>query len=526
MKHLGFFALIVVISVKGYAQEKYFQQELTYTINAELNEQERSITGFETLVYKNNAPSALEFIWFHIYPNAYKNESTSLFQQIKNDDSRKQKLNKVTHGRIEKLDFKVNGLDAKVEAHSNPAYIDVVKLMLHTPLKPGDSVTITTPFKVFFPSYFSRSGFADGEFIATQWYPKPAVFDNKGWHEMPYLDMGEFYSEYGKYTVNLTVPSAFVVGATGILQNVDELSTYKTIGNSNLGKTKKFNGYSYKGSSATKTIQFIAENVPDFAWFGDKAFVIQYDTIVLPSGKTIDAFSYFYDKKNTVWANSIEYIKEATRKYSEWIGEYDYPTVQAVEGPKNNTSGGMEYPMITLITSPDSKSETLDAIITHEVGHNWFMSFLGSNEREYPWLDEGLNSYFQFRYEAEKYRNNSVFGDKIPAGLKSLPPDEFLSIIYKALLQIPMEQPIQTPAYDFVKSDDYGITVYVKPAMWMYIVELSIGREKLDNAIKYYFKKWKFKHPKPEDMKIAFEEATGIGMDKIFELLKKKGPLN
>lgn len=526
MRHLGSFFFILIISLKGFSQDGYFQQDVIYTINVELNEKERSITGFETLQYTNNAPTALEFIWFHIYPNAYKNETTSLFQQIKKDDSRKLKLSNVTYGRIEELDFKINGISAKIEPHANPTYIDVIKLVLPAPLKPGDSITITTPFKVFFPSYFSRSGFAEGEFIATQWYPKPAVYDKNGWHEMPYLDMGEFYSDYGKYTVNLTLPSDFVVGATGVLQNTEELSAYKAVGINNLNKTKKFDNYAYKGSTATKTLQYIAENVPDFAWFADKSFVIQYDTIVMPSGKTVDVFSYFYDKKNTVWSKSVQYIKDATRKYSEWIGEYDYPTVQAVEGPKNNTSGGMEYPMITLITSPDSKAETLDAIIAHEVGHNWFMSFLGSNEREYPWLDEGLNSYFQFRYEAEKYRNNSVFGNNIPAAVKELPVDEFLNAVYKTLLQIPMEDSIQTPSYAFKNGDAYGVTAYVKTAMWMYILELSIGKENLDRAIKNYFKQWKFKHPQPNDMKVSFEQATGIGLDKFFELLKKKGALN
>ena len=135
--------------------------------------------------------------------------------------------------------------------------------------------------------------------------------------------------------------------------------------------------------------------------------MIQYDTVQLSNGKVIDAFSYYHNKKSTIWNNSIDYIKDGVRKYSEWIGEYGYPVVQVVEGPKNNSSGGMEYPMITLITSPDAKVETLDAVIAHEIGHNWFMGMLGSNERAHTWMDEGLNTYFQFRYEAEKYRSNS-----------------------------------------------------------------------------------------------------------------------
>ena len=120
----------------------------------------------------------------------------------------------------------MNGSIAKTEAHPNPEYTDIIKVMLIDPLQPGDSVTIATPFKVQLPSYFSRSGY-DGEFMACQWYPKPAVFDKDGWHEMPYLDMGEFYSEYAYYNVNITVPSDYVVGATGVLQTLSEADAYK-----------------------------------------------------------------------------------------------------------------------------------------------------------------------------------------------------------------------------------------------------------------------------------------------------------
>ncbi|WP_449439080.1 hypothetical protein [Pedobacter steynii] len=184
--------LLLCLGSKAFAQDKYWQQYVNYNIDVTLNDQDKSLKGFETIVYKNNSPSELDFIWFHIWPNAYKQESTALFQQIKNDTSRVKKLDKYTYGSIEGLNFKVNGKTAETEPHPNPQYIDVIKLKLKSPLKPGDSVTITTDFKVKLPSYFSRSGFADGEFMICQWYPKPAVFDKNGWHEFPYLDMGEF----------------------------------------------------------------------------------------------------------------------------------------------------------------------------------------------------------------------------------------------------------------------------------------------------------------------------------------------
>ncbi len=510
-----------------HAQNDYWQQQLKYNIRAELNAKENSITGFETILYKNNSPSALDFIWFHIWPNAYKNETTALLQQIKNDSSRSKKLQDFGTGSIEGLAFKINDKPAKTEAHPNAQYIDVIKLVLNNPLAPGDSITISTPFKVMLPPYFSRSGHADGQIMACQWYPKPAVFDKNGWHEFPYLDMGEFYSEYADYTVDITLPASYVVGATGILQTAGELDTYKKIGAKNSRDRKGQPAlYAPPGKNELKTLKYYAQQVPDFAWFAAKDLVIQYDTTMLPGGKVIDAFSYYHNKKGTIWNNSIDYIKDGVRKYSQWIGEYGYPVVQVVEGPKNNSSGGMEYPMITLITSPDAKVETLDAVIAHEIGHNWFMSMLGSNERKHTWMDEGLNTYYQFRYEAEKYRSNSIFGDGIPKEIKEMPAGEFLDVIYNAIdKNIPMESAMDIPADSFATSDEYGLISYVKTALWMYLLESAVGTDKLDQAVQNYFAKWKNKHPQPEDMQAAFEEAIGSPLGRFFQLTKKEGKL-
>ncbi|WP_228099168.1 M1 family metallopeptidase [Pedobacter sp. MC2016-24] len=507
-----------------FAQDGYWQQHVRYAIDVTLNDQEKSLKGFETIVYKNNSPTTLDFIWFHIWPNAYKNETTALFQQLKNDTSRSAKLEKYSYGSIEGLNFKVNGKVAATEAHPNPQYIDVIKLKLPAALKPGDSVSITTDFKVKLPSYFSRSGFADGEFMVCQWYPKPAVFDKNGWHEFPYLDMGEYYSDYAAFDVNITVPNEYIVGATGALQNADELAAYKSVGAKNVAnRTGKPVLYVPKNKKGLKKLNYKMDNVPDFAWFADKDFVIQYDTLKLASGKVVDAFTYYHNKENTLWNYSVDYAKDAVKSYSKWIGEYQYPTVQVVEGPKNNSSGGMEYPTITLITSPDAKKESLDAVIAHEVGHNWFMSMLGSNERQHAWQDEGLNTFFQFRYEAEKYKSNSIFGDAIPAEVKALPTKEFLNSIYNALGGIPMKPAIETPSEKFASSDDYSTASYLKTALWLYLLENEVGREKMDKAFQLYFKLWNGKHPQPEDLKAAFEQSLGVNLDKYFQLLNKEG---
>jgi aminopeptidase N len=234
-------------------------------------------------------------------------------------------------------------------------------------------------------------------------------------------------------------------------------------------------------------------------------------------------FSYAQPNGNKGWKNSISIIKDAVHHYSTWMGEYAWPVVQAVEGPKNLSSGGMEYPMITLITSPDSDVEELDATITHEVGHNWFYGMLGSNERDYPWMDEGINSFYQFRYEAEKYKTNSIFGKSIPKEFKTLPAEEVMDRIYNAFNSMPAKEPVNTGSSSFPNKNDYGIVVYVKGATWLYLVQVSLGREVFDKAMQDYFANWRFKHPYPEDLKAALEKSSGINLDKQFELLNKEG---
>ncbi|MFT4093690.1 MAG: M1 family metallopeptidase [Niabella sp.] len=519
--------ILAFLATTGFAQSNnnYWQQHLDYKIDVALDDKNNALSGAETIVYKNNSPDALDFIWFHIWPNAYKNDSTALFRQIHNDASRQEKLTDVIYGDIEGLNFKVDGQVAKTEPHPNPDYIDIIKVILPKPLKPGESAAISTDFKVKLPSYFSRSGFADGEFMITQWYPKPAVYDKNGWHEFPYLDMGEFYSEYADYKVNITLPSEYVVGATGELQTKEELEKYKSIGAKNTAN-RTAAPVLYTAKPGKKTLTYAVKDVPDFAWFAEKNIVIEYDTLKLPSEKIINAFTYYKNKPNTVWNNSIDFVKDAVRHYSKWIGEYEYPVVQAFEGPKNNASGGMEYPTITLITVPDAGKEYLDGVITHEVGHNWFMSMLGSNERLHTWQDEGLNTYYQFRYEAEKYRYNSIFRDQVPDQVKKLPVDQFQAALYRAMSSIPMQPAIDQPATDFKTSEEYGLISYIKTAIWMYQLEQMFGRDKIDAAFQEYFKEWHDKHPQPEDMKAAFEKSLGVNLDDFFGELKKTGGLN
>jgi hypothetical protein len=513
----------LLVFTASYSQKNYWQQQVNYTIDVSLDDKESALHAFEKIEYTNNSPDNLSFIWFHIWPNAYKDQNTAFAKQVlKDKDGKKMLKGLKDKGYIDSLDFKINDTRAKIENH--PDYNDVIKVILPSPLKPGEKITISTPFFVKLPTYISRMGHIDQSYMICQWYPKPAVYDSKGWHPIPYLDQGEFYSEYGSFTVNITVPSLYVVGATGTMQNADELAYYKKLGSQNFFADKN-EPYHPQTSTPSKTLKYYGENIHDFAWFADKDFIIEYDTMKLASGRIIDVFAYHPSYGSKLWDNGVNYIKDAVAHYSRWIGEYPYPVVQAVEGPKNLSAGGMEYPMITLITSPNAAEEALDATITHEVGHNWFYAILGSNERLHAWMDEGINTYYQFRYEAEKYRNNSIFGDAIPTEVREKPVDQFEAAVYSILSKIPMEKPIDLPAEEYTGKDEYSTSVYIKTAIWLYVMQYFEGEDNIDKGVKNYFEKWKFKHPYPEDFQAAMEESMGKSLGSYFELLQKKGSL-
>jgi hypothetical protein len=522
MKKISFL-LSAMLLLHFISFSQYWQQEVNYNIDVALNDKDNTLKALEKIEYTNNSPDTLKFIWFHLWMNAYKNDNTAFAKQILRDkDGKKHLKSLIDRGYIDSLHFSVNDTEAKTEA--DPENIDIVKLILPAPLEPKGKITIITPFFVKLPTYISRSGHLDHSYMICQWYPKPAVYDSKGWHAFPYLEMGEFYSEYGKFTVNITTPSQYVIGATGTMQNEDELKYYKDLGRKNY-TTSNNKKYSPLTTATKKTISYKGENIHDFAWFADKDFIIEYDTVQLSSGKAVDVFTYHPYYGNRLWDESVDFIKDAVRHYSNWIGEYPYPVVQAVEGPKNLSAGGMEYPMITLITEPDADEEKLDATITHEVGHNWFYGVIGSNEREHAWMDEGINTYFQFRYEHEKYRANSLFGSSIPESVRQYPLNQFEAAIYMTLLRSPMESPIDLPAQDYPNDDEYAKSVYLKTAIWMYTMEIVEGRDTLDKGIQNYFSEWKFRHPYPEDFENSLEESMGKKLDNYFVLLKQKGSL-
>ncbi len=519
------------------AQKNYWQQELNYKIDVALNDTEHTLDGFLHLRYKNHSPDTLRFIWFHVWPNAFKNDRTAFSDQLlENGRIDFYFSDKEQKGYINRLDFRVNDITARTEDHPN--HIDVIKLLLPQPLAPGESIKITTPFHVKLPYNFSRGGHEGQSYQITQWYPKPAVYDRKGWHPMPYLDQGEFYSEFGDYEVKITLPKNYVVAATGELQNEEEKEWLKersrqvavnsqlsAVNSQQVRNKQKTSSLKAKPDSEKikttnnpspeelKTLIYKQNNVHDFAWFADKRFIVNYDTCSLASGKIIDVFSFYTPSQSLYWKNSIRSLKNAVLAHSLQTGEYPYNIISAVEG-KQGFTGGMEYPTITILHGLKAE-QAVDETIFHEVGHNWFYGILASNEREFPWMDEGLNSFYDKRYTSAKKssdtKNNS---SKLPA--------DWQKLIIESIASVKKDQPIAT-ASDQMSFYNYGFITYGKTAYWMQHIERHLGKDIFDSCMKTYYQRWQFKHPYPEDLKAVFTEVSGRNMDSLFSLLYTTG---
>ncbi|HEY8970895.1 MAG TPA: M1 family metallopeptidase [Puia sp.] len=482
--------------------QSYWQQQVNYTIEVSLNNIEYTLDGFVKMEYINHSPDTLSYIWIHCWPNAYKNDRTAFSEQLlANGRTDFYFSGKDRRGYINRLDFHVDGVRARMEDH--PQYIDIIKVILPHPLPPGEKILLTTPFHEQLPYNFSRGGHADGAYQVTQWYPKPAVYDSKGWHPIPYLDQGEFYSEFGDYDVRITVPKAYIVAATGELQPDTVMD------------------------GSVKTVHYLQKNVHDFAWFADKKFLVDHDTLRLPSGRTIDIYAYYRPAAKPTWQYTTRYIKDAVRFLSTLIGEYPYNVVSAVE-TKMGSPGGMEYPTITAITNQPT-AKALDLLIEHEVGHNWFYAALATNERRYPWMDEGLDTYYDRRYEKMKYPLGTPNPYHLPKTRhiyrleKKLPedPDQLFLNMTTAEHQ---DQPISTSAEDFTASN-YDLIVYTKTANWLQLLADSMGLPLFDSCIQTYFQQWQFKHPYPEDFQSIVTRTSRKDWSSVFALLDAKGPL-
>ena len=512
-------------------QTPYWQQQVNYKINVSLNDVENTLDGYIWMDYYNNSPDTLHFIWVHLWPNAYKNDRTAFADQsLENGSTAFYFSNNDQRGYINRLDFKVNSIRAKTEDHS--LYPDIIKLILPLPIAPKTVSKIETPFHIKLPYSFSRGGHIAQAYHITQWYPKPAVYDNRGWHPIPYLDQGEFYSEFGNYEVQITLPENYVVAATGELQEPDEKRLLlqknkppalpEIAGRKNIFNWKKETTHvNIPSSPNIKTIHFKQENVHDFAWFADKEFLVDHDTLKLPSGSIIDLYSFYYPKDANTWKKSNLYIKQALLSKSKWVGEYPYHVVSVVDDA-GKESGGMEYPTITLLASGSSE-RSLDMVINHEVGHNWFYGILASNERSHPWMDEGMNTYYDLRYSLQQYGDEvRELPTRLPVFIKNKMPEAPDHLLLQTIIGLQKDQPIETPSekFNFI---NYNLVSYTKTGEWMNLLETVLGRPLFDSCMREYYRRWQFRHPYPEDFKRIIADVSSQNVEAVFSLLDKKG---
>ena len=566
-----------------------WQQEVNYTIKVTLDDQLHMLRGSEEFVYTNNSPATLNSLYIHLWPNAYKNKNTALAKQLMMSGKDYLFRNDPEYqGFIDSLDFKADGTSVKLTYDAK--HIDIAQLTLNKPLAPGEKVVITTPFRVKLPSgEVSRMGHIGQTYQITQWYPKPAVYDEKGWHPMPYLNQGEFYSEYGSFDVSITLPEDYTVGSTGDLQTEREIKRLNLLAEYNGVTSLKPNQSSgvaggkpepsteeksepvypfqenldkelipagmYRAADipirrseldwskidkfyannnpdgnrdswvekakVMKTIRYTQSRVHDFAWFADKTFLVLKGQVVLPrSGRTVTTWAMYTKGSEELWKpHALEYLHDGILKYSQWNGDYPYNQVTAVDGTIS-AGGGMEYPNVTVIGGVSNK-EALEVVIVHEVGHNWFYGILGSNERDFGWMDEGLNTLNEMRYVASKYPTNTRLSDMVKGlakklGLLGLSHKDEGDLMYRCMASFGVDQPIQTLSTDF-SSANYGGVMYQKTGLVFHYLKAYLGDSMFDVCMQAYFERWKFRHPQPEDFRAVLEETSGQKLGWLFD---------
>jgi hypothetical protein len=508
----------------------YWQQRADYKIQIKLNEDARSVEGSETITYTNNSPLALKYIWLQLDQNIFAKESiNNLTRPWGGGDSsvdfstlRRQNFMDKFEGGFQELSIKINNKSPDTNLVGTH-----VRINLEQPLKPGESTSLDIEWAyalVEENAVRARNGyetFEDGNdiFLLAQWYPRVTAFsDYEGWHNKEFIGNGEFTLEFGDFEVDISVPSDHVVAATGVLVNEnDVLSSIQKKRMKQARKSEKpmfivtpDEAYDNELEKSTdyKTWSFKAKNVRDFAWASSRKFIWDAAGYKQDSKENplVMAMSFYPKEGEPLWSKySTEAVMHTMKVYSKYSFDYPYPTAQSVNGPV----GGMEYPMITFNgprteleddgtrTYSRSEKEFLIGVVIHEVGHIYYPMIVNSDERQWTWMDEGLNTFVQYLAEQEwdiNYRSDR--GE--PRWMT-----EFMSSSYQV--------PIMTNSESLLQ---FGNNAYGKPATALVVLrETILGRELFDQAFKEYSVRWKFKRPTPYDFFRTMEEASGVDLD-------------
>jgi len=505
---------------------KYWQQRCDYDIKASLDENALKLTGSETVTYYNNSPDILTYLWLQLDENEHSSVNNANYQNSnpmketlsseeldafisgKQDNGYGDKITKLTDANGKDLNYTVNKT--------------MMRLELPQPLKPGQKFIFKCEWSYKIPNRLTQNGRggyeyfpADGNynFTITQWYPRLCVYsDFQGWQNHQFTSRGEFALTFGNFKVQMTVPSDHVVGGTGECQNYKQILSPTQLARWHKAQTSKepveivtleeAKAAEKKKAGATKTWIFKADSVRDFAWTSSRKFV--WDAMpVTVEGKKIMCMSYYGKEGYNLWSRySTRVIAHTIKSYSHFTIPYPYPVAQSVEG-----SDGMEYPMICFNngrTHPDgSYSEDtkykMIGVVIHEVGHNFFPMIVNSDERQWTWMDEGLNSFVQ-------YLTQELFDPKYPSSRGPA-----TSIIDYMKLPKDQLEPVMTNSENIVQ---FGPNAYSKPAAALNILrETIMGRKLFDYAFKEYARRWAFKHPTPADFFRTMEDASGEDLD-------------
>jgi aminopeptidase N len=514
---------------------RYWQQKVDYRLAATLDEPGRAIRGSGTVTYTNNSPDELRYLWLLLDQNRFKRDSLSELSSTVSGSGTMSYSAVLRAMRMQAWEGGFSGLKV-TDANGRPLKFTVVdslmRVDLPAPLKSGETIAFSMDWT--FPLIETRviggrGGYEcftrpdeDGNclFLGSQWFPRLAVYsDYEGWHNKAFLGGGEFTLEFGDYDVSLTVPADHVVSSTGELRNPEAVLTAAQRHRFDMARTAKEPIYivtpaeaaaAEKGrATTTKTWRFTAANVRDFAFASSRKFIwdavgVKQDYAEQP---LVMAMSFYPKEARPLWdAYSTKAIAHTIKVYGEFAFPYPYPTAQSVNGPV----GGMEYPMITFngprplkdrktgaLTYTERAKYGLIGVVIHEVGHSWFPMIVNSDERQWTWMDEGLNTFLQFQAQQR-------WDEKFPSR-RGEPRTIVEYMVSKD--QVPI----------MVQSDSlmqFGSNSYGKPAAALVVLrETVLGRELFDYSFKEYARRWRFKRPTPYDFFRTMEEASGVDLD-------------
>jgi hypothetical protein len=491
-------------SGSGAAGPRYWQQRADYDLRGTLDTAGKAIRGEMTLRYTNNSPDTLRYVWFQVEQNAFRNGSLNslVFPAESRFGARNfeggdviDRFNEVGAGKRTALKTRVEGT--------------VMRVDLDAPLAPGKMATFDVAWHFNVPEHGAdRMGRDASLYEIAQWYPRVCVYDDlRGWNTEPYLGQGEFYLEYGDYSLALTVPAGYIVSSTGVLQNPSEVLTPTEI--SRLARAAKSdtpihivtqdeltNGSARPRKNGMVTWRFAAKNVRDAVWAASPEFLWDASSW---QGKMANA--YYRESAMSTWADAADQARMSIMEYSERWFQYPYPQISVVEGPIS----GMEYPMLAMENKSADKYELYN-VITHEIGHQWYPMVVGSNERMHMWQDEGFNTFINYFAEARRYPEKGDYTARI--GRDRAQVEEFM--------RRNIDEPLEVQP-DRINPNLLGENAYVKTAVALgQLRDEVLGPQAFDDAFREYTRRWAFKHPSPDDFFKTMEDASGKRLDWFF----------